>query len=175
MPNMNVNRRTFVKTAGALGALAAVGGTAATGSLFEPTTPAFAEAPDEIHWSQCNVNCGGNCIFQWHSKDGKIQYMETDNLGSTDLQARACLRGRAMRRWPTSGRPTVLRSTVEFCCFSPPRIRLPGKMCSSSRPTAAPWCCSCSWPAVWSWPHNQPLHQPPKLSLHLQPPLQPPL
>lgn len=45
MPNMNVNRRTFVKTAGALGALAAVGGTAATGSLFEPTTPAFAEAP----------------------------------------------------------------------------------------------------------------------------------
>ena len=102
MPNMNVNRRTFVKTAGALGALAAVGGTAATGSLFEPTTPAFAEAPDEIHWSQCNVNCGGNCIFQWHSKDGKIQYMETDNLGSTDLQARACLRGRAMRRWLNS-------------------------------------------------------------------------
>lgn len=62
----------------------------------------FHRGADEIHWSQCNVNCGGNCIFQWHSKDGKIQYMETDNLGSTDLQARACLRGRAMRRWLNS-------------------------------------------------------------------------
>ena len=47
-------------------------------------------------------NCGGNCIFQWHSQDGKITYMETDNTGDTDLQARACLRGRAMRRWINS-------------------------------------------------------------------------
>lgn len=100
MPSMN--RRTFVKTSGALGALAVSGG-AAGGALFKGSAPvAHAEAADEIHWSQCNVNCGGNCIFQWHSKDGKIQYMETDNLGSTDLQARACLRGRAMRRWLNS-------------------------------------------------------------------------
>ncbi len=103
MPDVNVSRRTFVKTTGALGALAAVGGTAAaTSSLFDSTTPAFADAADEIHWSQCNVNCGGNCIFQWHTKDGKVQYMETDNIGGSDLQARACLRGRSMRRWLNS-------------------------------------------------------------------------
>ena len=59
-------------------------------------------APDEIHWSQCNVNCGGNCVFQWHSQDGKIVYMESDNTGDVDLQARACLRGRSMRRWINS-------------------------------------------------------------------------
>ena len=34
------------------------------------------------------------------SKDGKIAYMETDNTGEAEgLQARACLRGRSMRRW----------------------------------------------------------------------------
>lgn len=97
MPSMN--RRTFVKTSGALGALAVSGG-AASGALFKGSTPvAHAEAADEIHWCQCNVNCGGNCIFQWHSKDGKVQYMETDNIGGSDLQGRACLRGRSMRRW----------------------------------------------------------------------------
>ena len=56
----------------------------------------------QISWSQCNVNCGGNCVFQWHSQDGKIVYMESDNTGDVDLQARACLRGRSMRRWINS-------------------------------------------------------------------------
>ena len=60
----------------------------------QPTLPA-----DQIAWSQCNVNCGGNCVFQWHSRDGKIVYMESDNTGDDALQARACLRGRSMRRW----------------------------------------------------------------------------
>ena len=61
-----------------------------------------AASDETIAWSQCNVNCGGNCIFQWHSKDGKVQYMETDNTGDDDFQARACLRGRSMRRWLNS-------------------------------------------------------------------------
>ncbi len=52
-------------------------------------------APDEIHWSQCNVNCGGNCVFQWHSRDGKVLYMETDNTGDTDL-AGPCLSTRPL-------------------------------------------------------------------------------
>lgn len=96
----SVSRRTFVKTTGALGALAAVGATAGATDLFGAAAPAaYAEEAETIAWSQCNVNCGGNCIFQWHSKDGKVQYMETDNLGDDDLQARACLRGRSMRRW----------------------------------------------------------------------------
>ena len=102
MPSLS--RRTFVKTTGALGALAAAGGTAvAADSLFgQGVETAHAEEADQIVWSQCNVNCGGNCIFQWHSRDGKVLYMETDNTGDNDLQARACLRGRSMRRWLNS-------------------------------------------------------------------------
>lgn len=104
-----LSRRTFVK-----GSLASLAATGAVGSALygcAPQTqagneemPATGEevAPDEIHWSQCNVNCGGNCIFQWHSRDGKVLYMETDNTGDNDLQARACLRGRSMRRWLNS-------------------------------------------------------------------------
>ena len=100
----NLSRRSFVKTTGALGALAAAGGTlAASEQLFGNVTPAMADeaAPEEkIAWSQCNVNCGGNCVFQWHSVGGKVQYMETDNTGDDpNFQARACLRGRSMRKW----------------------------------------------------------------------------
>lgn len=102
-----LSRRTFMK--GSLAGVA-LAGTAGSASLFG-CTPSQEGAPvgdegasgsDEIVWSQCNVNCGGNCIFQWHVKDGKILYMETDNLGDDDLQARACLRGRSMRRWINS-------------------------------------------------------------------------
>lgn len=99
--DVNMSRRSFVKTGGALAATAAVGaGAVNSTSLFGEALPqAQAESEESIHWSQCNVNCGGNCIFQWHSKDGKVLYMETDNTGNEDLQARACLRGRSMRRW----------------------------------------------------------------------------
>lgn len=102
-----VSRRNFVKgsfaagmaTAGALGASSMFGCTPGT----QGEGDAAPEAAEEtIAWSQCNVNCGGNCVFQWHSVDGKVQYMETDNTGDVDLQARACLRGRSMRRWLNS-------------------------------------------------------------------------
>lgn len=99
MPNLS--RRSFVKATGALGALAAAGGTAvAADSLFgQGVELAHAEGEETIAWSQCNVNCGGNCVFQWHARDGKVVYLETDNTGNADFQARACLRGRSMRRW----------------------------------------------------------------------------
>ena len=100
MTNTSMSRRTFMKAAGALGAVAAVsGGVTASEQLFGATEPAFAAEADTIAWSQCNVNCGGNCIFQWHVRDGKVLYMETDNIGADDFQARACLRGRSMRKW----------------------------------------------------------------------------
>ena len=98
-----LSRRTFVK--GSLAGLALAG---ASGSALYGCAPqsqgdganGAADAPaDQIAWSQCNVNCGGNCVFQWHSRDGKIVYMESDNTGDDALQARACLRGRSMRRW----------------------------------------------------------------------------
>ena len=100
-------RRNFVK--GSFAGAAVAAGALGAGSMFgcSPANNKKADdvkaASDEtIAWSQCNVNCGGNCIFQWHSKDGKVHYMETDNTGDDDFQARACLRGRSMRRWLNS-------------------------------------------------------------------------
>lgn len=84
MPNLT--RRTFVKAAGALGALAAASGTlAATESAFGEVEPAPEGEPEKIVWSQCNVNCGGRCVFKWHVKDGKVLYMETDDTGEEGL------------------------------------------------------------------------------------------
>lgn len=104
-----VSRRTFVKGSLASMALAGAAGSALYGcapkteeDLATTGDAATPVEPDTISWSQCNVNCGGNCVFQWHSRDGKVVYMETDNTGDTDLQARACLRGRSMRRWLNS-------------------------------------------------------------------------
>ncbi|ANE21997.1 dimethyl sulfoxide reductase [Denitrobacterium detoxificans] len=99
MTEQSMSRRSFVKTSGALAGLAAAGGTAVASQELFSAGEAHAADADTIAWSQCNVNCGGNCIFQWHVRDGKVAYMETDNTGDADFQARACLRGRSMRRW----------------------------------------------------------------------------
>ena len=64
-----LSRRTFVK--GSLAGLALAG---AAGSALYGCAPKSEEgakdggaagATDEIVWSQCNVNCGGRCVFQW--------------------------------------------------------------------------------------------------------------
>ena len=75
-----VSRRNFVKGtfAGAVVGAGALGGASMFGCAPKSEEPAAPEAAEEtIAWSQCNVNCGGNCVFQWHVKDGKIQYMES--------------------------------------------------------------------------------------------------
>ncbi|MDU1908919.1 MAG: twin-arginine translocation signal domain-containing protein, partial [Eggerthella sp.] len=84
MNESSVSRRTFVK--GSLAGLAlagAAGSTALYGCAPKDEKGAASEgagaSTDQISWSQCNVNCGGNCVFQWHSQDGKIVYMESDN------------------------------------------------------------------------------------------------
>lgn len=110
-----LSRRTFVAASGALGALAAASGGVAAATQFASAgevasstadkgakAGSAADTQDEIVWSQCNVNCGGRCVFKWHVRDGKIAYMETDDTGDADFQARACLRGRSMRRWVNS-------------------------------------------------------------------------
>ncbi|MEG0418912.1 DMSO/selenate family reductase complex A subunit [Gordonibacter sp.] len=102
-----LSRRTFVASSLAGLALTGVAGGALYGCSPKneggAAKGAESDAPaDQISWSQCNVNCGGNCVFQWHSRDGKVVYMESDNTGDEDLQARACLRGRSMRRWLNS-------------------------------------------------------------------------
>ncbi|MCL2529823.1 MAG: molybdopterin-dependent oxidoreductase [Coriobacteriia bacterium] len=96
-----LTRRTFVKGS----ALATVAAAAAGGSLAslygctDPAGDATGGRAADVVWSACNVNCGGNCLYQWHVTEGMIDYMESDNTGDTNLQARACLRGRSMRRW----------------------------------------------------------------------------
>ena len=102
MPCMN--RRTFVKSTGALGALAAVGGAAATGAnLFNATEPAHAESggEDRLHALRRELRL----LLRWKcqpSRTGKSGAIESDNTGSGDFadpQMRACLRGRSARRW----------------------------------------------------------------------------
>ena len=56
-----------------------------------------ARRPDRLESVQCELR--RKLRLQWHSRDGKIVYMESDNTGDDALQARACLRGRSMRRW----------------------------------------------------------------------------
>ena len=81
MTYRNPSRRAFCGASTTLLALAAAG--VGTRYLFDThAKPAQADAPERIAWSQCNVNCGGNCVFQWHVKDGKITYMESDTTGS---------------------------------------------------------------------------------------------
>lgn len=106
MINADVSRRTFLKTSGALGALAAVGaGGASADALFGHAVPAaHAEGAEDVIWTHCHVNCGGACVLQCHVKDGEITYVESDNtgdgtFGAEGFQARACLRGRSIRRW----------------------------------------------------------------------------
>ncbi len=55
-------------------------------------------------WQTCAVNCGSHCALRFHESDGKLAFVETDNLPETDgsIQMRACLKGRAMRYWLSS-------------------------------------------------------------------------
>ncbi len=100
--SMTLNRRTFVKATGALGALAAAGGVASSALFSGGAEPAFADGEEHIVWSHCHVNCGGACVLQCHVKDGELAYVESDNTGDASfggVQARACLRGRSIRPW----------------------------------------------------------------------------
>ncbi len=97
-----MNRRQFVKTAGVLGTAAAVGSVAATEFFGDKTPSALAADEEKIVWTHCHVNCGGACVLQCHVKNGEVVSVESDNTGSSefgDIQARACLRGRSIRRW----------------------------------------------------------------------------
>jgi DmsA/YnfE family anaerobic dimethyl sulfoxide reductase A subunit len=110
-----LSRRTFVKGS-ALAALATAAGTGALSSLYGCSTPApddtgggveTSVVADKIAWSTCaGEGCGFNlCPLQFHTENGIITYVEGDTLGSPafgDLQARACLRGRSIRRWINS-------------------------------------------------------------------------
>ncbi len=99
-----LSRRSFVKVAGALGALAVAGGSVATvGSMFGESTPqAHAESQETIVWNHCAINCPGRCLLKLHVKDDEIVRVDTYATDSRDIddpQPRPCLRGRAYRAW----------------------------------------------------------------------------
>ncbi len=58
MPDTNLSRRTFLKTSGALGALAAAGGSvAAADALFgSGVAAAVAEPEEKVTWGHCAIN-----------------------------------------------------------------------------------------------------------------------
>lgn len=100
----HVSRRTFLKTSGALSALAVAGGSvAATDSLFTSIPPQAHAADEEtIVWNHCAVNCPGRCALQLVIRDDEIVRIDPYSVDSRDfdtVQPRPCLRGRAYRGW----------------------------------------------------------------------------
>ncbi len=57
----------------------------------------------------CHNDCGGGCVLKVHVQDGRVTRIETDD--STELQYRACPKGRAHRQW----------------MYSPDRLKYPMK------------------------------------------------
>ena len=53
-------------------------------------------------WSSCNVNCGSRCPLRVYVDGGRVVRVEADNTGENSPgthEIRACLRGRALRKW----------------------------------------------------------------------------
>lgn len=102
-----LTRRRFLKTSSAVGGLTVAAGTVSLPFQSIASTAIDdnkkAQAEEKIVWSACTVNCGSRCPLRMHVVDGEIKYVETDNTGNDDyalkdVQVRACLRGRSMRR-----------------------------------------------------------------------------
>ena len=101
----SLSRRTFVGAAGALGALAAVSGSA-TEQLFGNSVPvAHAATQEKTTWGHCAINCPGRCSLKFHVVDDEVAWIDTytsKDASFDDPQPRACLRGRTYRRWLAS-------------------------------------------------------------------------
>lgn len=56
---------------------------------------------DQIVYQMCAVNCGAHCLLKLHVKEGKLDWVESDDERTSlnTPQMRACLRGRALRAW----------------------------------------------------------------------------
>ncbi|MCL9774468.1 DmsA/YnfE/YnfF family dimethyl sulfoxide reductase [Vibrio methylphosphonaticus] len=100
----SLTRRGFIKSSSVMGGLAA-----ATSAISLPFKSSKVQADDvipseeKVVWSACTVNCGSRCPLRMHVSDGEIKWVDADNTGSDDyaakdVQVRACLRGRSMRR-----------------------------------------------------------------------------
>ncbi|NOH95157.1 DmsA/YnfE/YnfF family dimethyl sulfoxide reductase [Vibrio sp. 99-70-13A1] len=100
---MNLTRRSFMKASSAVGSAAVLASGVSLPFKSKPVAAAVSENIEEkVVWSACTVNCGSRCPLRMHVQNGEIKYVETDNTGNDvfgeDVQVRACLRGRSMRR-----------------------------------------------------------------------------
>ncbi|PKH05407.1 DmsA/YnfE/YnfF family dimethyl sulfoxide reductase [Moritella sp. Urea-trap-13] len=104
MLTSTLTRRGFIKSTSVAAGLAAT-----TSAITLPFKSSNVQANDTIPadekvvWSACTVNCGSRCPLRMHVSDGEIKWVDTDNTGTDnyenkDVQVRACLRGRSMRR-----------------------------------------------------------------------------
>jgi len=107
-----VTRRSVLKWGAAMAGVTAASGTGLFYGLKAANgTPDMNE---KVVWATCNVNCGSRCPLRVHVQDGQVVRIETDDTGDDEFgkhEIRACLRGRAMRRW----------------CYSPERLKYPMK------------------------------------------------
>jgi anaerobic dimethyl sulfoxide reductase subunit A len=103
--NYTISRRSFLKWSAAITGSVALVGCMPIGQ-GDKTEPAVAQAGNrhvdvQTLPSICWHNCGGRCQIKGHIKDGVVVSFSTDNVGedkTEDLQARACLKGRAQRQ-----------------------------------------------------------------------------
>ncbi|WP_202983591.1 DMSO/selenate family reductase complex A subunit [Ferrimonas lipolytica] len=104
MTTNSLTRRGFIKLSSAAGSLAALAGGVSLPFFSRAAEKNDTTAADkQVVWSACTVNCGSRCPLRMHVKDGEIIFVETDNTGEDDydkqdVQVRACLRGRSLRR-----------------------------------------------------------------------------
>lgn len=101
----DITRRGFIKSSSMLGGLAVVTSTLPLPfkSTLAQATEITPKADEKVVWSACTVNCGSRCPLRMHVVDGEIKWVDADNTGTDnyaakDVQVRACLRGRSMRR-----------------------------------------------------------------------------
>lgn len=98
-------RRDFLNQSSLIAAgLAVPFSVSAPNAFADSNTPEnlLPQENETMSWNACLVNCGSRCVLRaFKDEKGQITRIETDNTGKDvygDHQARACLRGRAMRK-----------------------------------------------------------------------------
>ena len=167
-----LSRRTFVKGSALAGlGAAAMGSTSLFGCAPQgqgdaegadlAATGETAPADEKIVWTHCHVNCGGACVLQCHVADDEIVSVESDNTGDASFggfQARACLRGRSIRRWINGEDrlnypmkrvegPSAARASTSKSAGTRRSTPSPPSSSALPRPTATSPCSSRSAPA----------------------------
>lgn len=103
MLKLGMTRRNFLRTTSATGLAAAASSIPLPFKATAATASENTLIKEKVVWSACTVNCGSRCPLLMHVADGEIKWVDADNTGADDydkkdVQVRACLRGRSMRR-----------------------------------------------------------------------------